>query len=64
LKVGDPIKVISGKFKGKIDCISSLDILKQRVFLENTTREKYDKSIPETKKKEIMISVHVSNVAY
>jgi ribosomal protein L24 len=68
LKSGDLVKVITGKYRGNIDYISQLDLKKQVVYLKKVNKKKYDKSTPENKKKselkEIMVPVHISNVAY
>jgi large subunit ribosomal protein L24 len=68
LKSGDLVKVITGKYRGVIDYISKIDPKNQVVYLKKASRKKYDKSTPENKKKselkEIMVPVHVSNVAY
>ncbi|CAG8531009.1 7026_t:CDS:2 [Cetraspora pellucida] len=62
------VKVITGKYRGTIDFISRLDPKKQMVYLKKVSRQKYDKSTPESKKKselkEIMTPVYISNVAY
>jgi large subunit ribosomal protein L24 len=68
LKTGDLVKVISGSHRGTIDYISRLDPKKQLVYLKKVSRKKYDKSTAEKKEKselkEIMTSIHISNVAY
>jgi len=68
LKSGDLVKVITGKYRGNVDYISRLDLEKQVVYLKKVNKKKYDKSTPENKKKselkEIMVPIHVSNVAY
>src|SRR5688572_12556293 len=68
LKTGDKVKVITGKHRGTIDYISRLDSKEQMVYLKKVSREKYDKSTPDSKKKsekkEIMTPLHISNVAY
>jgi ribosomal protein L24 len=68
LKSGDQVKVITGKHRGTIDYISRLDPKKQLVYLKKAHRKVYDKSTPDSKKKseqkEIMVSIHISNVAY
>jgi len=68
LKSGDQVKVITGKHRGTIDYISRLDPKKQVVYLKKASRKKYDKSTPDSKKKsekkEIMVPIHISNVAY
>jgi ribosomal protein L24 len=68
LKSGDMVKVITGKCHGTIDYISRLDPKKRLVYLKKVSKKKYDKSTPENKKKselkEIMVPVHISNVAY
>lgn len=51
-----------------IDYISRIDHQKQVVYLKKASRKKYDKSTPDSKKKsekkEIMVPIHISNVAY
>ncbi|MCE8167849.1 MAG: 50S ribosomal protein L24 [Candidatus Moeniiplasma glomeromycotorum] len=68
LKTGDKVKIITGRYRGTIDFISYLDPSKQVVYLKKASRKKYDKSTPESKKKselkEIMVPIHISNVAY
>jgi len=68
LKSGDQVKVITGKHRGTIDYISHLDPKRQVVYLKKASRKKYDKSTPDSKKKsekkEIMVPIHISNVAY
>jgi len=68
LKSGDLVKVITGKYRGNIDYISQLDLKGQVVYLKKVNKKKYDKSTPENKKKselkEIMVPIHISNVAY
>jgi large subunit ribosomal protein L24 len=68
LKNGDKVKVISGKHRGTIDFISRLDPKSQTVYLKKVSRKKYDKSTADSKKKselkQIMIPIHISNVAY
>jgi ribosomal protein L24 len=68
LKTGDQVKVITGQHSGTIDYISRLDLKEKKVYLKKISRKKYDKSTPESKKKsemkEIMIPIHLSNVAY
>jgi len=68
LKNGDLVKVITGKYRGIVDYISQLELKKQLVYLKKVNKKKYDKSTPETKKKselkEIMVPIHISNVAY
>jgi len=68
LKTGDKVKVISGNYRGTIDYISRLDPKEQVVYLKKVSRKKYDKSTPDSKKKsekkEIMVPIHISNVAY
>ena len=67
-KTGDLVKVITGQFRGVVDYISHLNPQKQIVYLKKVARKKYDKSTPESKKesrlKEIMIPLHISNVVY
>lgn len=68
LKSGDVVKVITGKYRGIIDYISKIDPENQVVYLKKANKKKYDKSTPENKRKselkEIMVPIHVSNVAY
>lgn len=68
LKTGDQVKVITGQYRGTIDYISRLDLKEGKIYLKKISRKKYDKSTPESKKKselkEIMMPVHISNVAY
>jgi len=68
LKTGDKIKVITGKYRGTVDYISRIDPKNQLVYLKKASKKKYDKSTPENKRKselkEIMVPVHLSNVAY
>lgn len=68
LKTGDKVKVITGKHRGTIDFISRLDPKENVVYLKKVSRKKYDKSTPDSKKKselkEIMMPIHISNVAY
>jgi ribosomal protein L24 len=68
LKSGDAVKVITGKYRGIIDYISKIDPENQVVYLKKANKKKYDKSTPENKRKselkEIMVPIHVSNVAY
>ncbi|WNE41065.1 MAG: hypothetical protein mread185_000522 [Mycoplasmataceae bacterium] len=68
LKTGDQVKVITGQYFGVIDYISRLDLKKEKIYLKKVNRKKYDKSTPESKQKsemkEIMIPIHLSNVAY
>jgi large subunit ribosomal protein L24 len=68
LKTGDKVKIIAGKYRGKVDYISKINPKNQLVYLKKASRKKYDKSTPENKKKselkEIMVPVHLSNVAY
>ena len=68
LKTGDKVKVITGKHRGTIDFISRLDSKEKMVYLKKVSRKKYDKSTPDSKKKselkEIMVPIHISNVAY
>jgi large subunit ribosomal protein L24 len=68
LKTGDKVKIITGKYRGKVDYISKINPKNQLVYLKKASRKKYDKSTPENKKKselkEIMVPVHLSNVAY
>lgn len=68
LKTGDKVKVIAGKYRGAFDYISKIDPKGQVVYLKKVSRKKYDKSTPENKRKselkEIMVPIHVSNVAY
>src|SRR5688500_7388034 len=68
LKTGDKVKVISGEHRGTIDYISHLDLKEQVVYLKKVNRKVYDKSTPDRKKKkekkEIMIPIHISNIAY
>lgn len=68
LKTGDKVKVITGKYRGAIDYISRLDPENQLVYLKKANKKKYDKSTPDSKKKselkEIMVPIHISNVAY
>jgi len=52
LKSGDLVKVITGKYRGAIDYISQLDLEKQAVYLKKVNKKKYEKSTPESKKKE------------
>ena len=66
LKIGDLVKVITGKHRNTVDYISRLDRKKQTVCLKKVSREKYDKSTVEKKEKselkEVMIPLHISNV--
>ena len=68
LKTGDKVKIIAGKHRGTIDYISRLDTKEQVVYLKKVSRKKYDTSTPDSKKKsekkEIMVPIHISNVAY
>ena len=68
LKTGDKVKVVSGNHRGTIDYIFRLDSKKQMVYLKKASRKKYDKSTPDSKKKsekkEIMVPINISNVAY
>ena len=68
LKSGDIVRVITGKYRGIIDYISKIDPENQVVYLKKANKKKYDKSTPENKRKselkEIMVPIHVSNVAY
>ncbi|RHZ35401.1 hypothetical protein [endosymbiont GvMRE of Glomus versiforme] len=67
LKTGDKVKVMKGSYRGSIDYISRLDLKKQLVYLKKISRKKYIRSTTDSKKSElenIMIPVHVSNVAY
>ncbi|CAG8476569.1 873_t:CDS:2, partial [Ambispora leptoticha] len=68
LKSGDMVRIITGKYRGTIDYISRIDPKNQIVYLKKANKKKYDKSTPENKKKselkEIMVPIHVSNVAY
>jgi len=54
--------------KPLIGQISRLDLKNQKVYLKKASRKKYDKSTPDSKKKsekkEIMVPIHISNVAY
>jgi len=67
LKVGDPVKVITGDFYGLIDKISQIEPKKQQIYLKKATRKQYDKN-PENKKKselkEVAVAIPLSNVAY
>jgi len=68
IKTGDKVKIITGKYRGVVDYISKIDPKSQVVYLKKANRKKYDKSTPENKKKselkEIMMPIHISNVAY
>jgi ribosomal protein L24 len=68
LKTGDPVIVNTGQNKGKIDYIFKIDRNKGLVYLKNVSRKKFDLSTFESKKeskiKEIMIPIHISNISY
>jgi len=68
LKTGDKVKVITGKYRGVVDYISKIEPKNQLVYLKKASRKKYDKSTPENKRKselkEVIVPIHVSNVAY
>ena len=60
------VKVIAGNFRGLIDKIHHIEPKKERVYLTKANRVVYDKS-PQVKKKSvkknILVPIHVSNVA-
>ena len=65
IKIGDKIKVLAGNNKGFIGKISSLDTKNSTVTIEGIIpRIKYvkDKQNGETKKLELQLSIHLSNV--
>ena len=65
IKIGDKIKVIAGNNKGFIGKISSIDTKNSTVTIEGIIpRIKYvkDKQNGETKKLELQLSIHSSNI--
>jgi ribosomal protein L24 len=66
IKKNDLVKVITGDFRGLIDKIHHAEPRKGRIYLAKATRTQYDKS-PQVKKKSvkknILVPIHVSNVA-
>ena len=65
VKIGDKVKVISGKQKGFIGVITSLVSKKSVVFLDGVTPRIKFKKTPqggEAQKIEIQIPIHLSNV--
>ena len=65
VKIGDKVKVISGKQKGFIGVITSLVSKKSCVFLEGVTPRIKFKKTPqggEAQRIEIQIPIHLSNV--
>ena len=55
LRKGDTVKVMRGKFKGKVGKVESIDLKKQKVFVEGVEIQKADG----TKAK---VGVHPSNL--
>lgn len=65
VKIGDRIKIITGAQKGLIGNISSINVKKEVVTIDNVTpRIKYVKSREggESKKVELQLPIHISNV--
>lgn len=59
LKVGDLVKIITGKKKNTVDYISKIN--GERVYLKENVRESNNKK---TKKKRVFVPIHISNVMY
>lgn len=66
LKVGNSVKVISGKYRGKIDSIKKLNKKKSLVYLDSIRKSKFIKSskVGESKTKEFSVPIHISNVVF
>nr|AYO28721.1 ribosomal protein L24 [Neotessella volvocina] len=65
LKIGDKVKIISGKNKGIIGNIEAIFLKKSIVFIENVApRIKFSKKTEQnpSKKIELSIPIHISNI--
>jgi large subunit ribosomal protein L24 len=55
LRVGDVVKVMRGKFKGKIAKVTKVNLKKLKIYLEGITRKKADG-------KEVQVPIRPSNL--
>lgn len=55
LRVGDTVKIMRGKFKGKIAKITKINLKKLKIYLEGITRKKSDG-------KEVQVPMRPSNL--
>ena len=64
LKVGNSVKVISGKYRGQIDIIKKIDKKNFLVYLNSIQKLKFVKSpkLGQDKTKKIFIPIHISNI--
>jgi len=55
LRVGDTVKIMRGKFKGKIAKVSRINLKKLKIYLEGITRKKSDG-------REVQVPMRASNL--